>query len=95
MATVVTQAPGAIVVDSGPAPPPNRCCHYATAVLSFLTGGGMFILGIVVIAALPNDKGTSWAKVKTHTVIIHIQIGHNQNTVVFKLFKNLILKCVL
>jgi len=61
MTTVIQPQPGVTVIDEGPQPPPNRCCHYATAILSFLTGGGIFILGIVAIATLP-DSVDNWAK---------------------------------
>lgn len=61
MATVIQPQPGVTVIDEGPQPPRNRCCHYATAVLSFLTGGGVFLLGIVAIATLP-DSADNWAK---------------------------------
>lgn len=61
MATVIQPQPGVTVIDEGPQPPRNRCCHFATAILSFLTGGGIFLLGIVAIATLP-DSVDNWAK---------------------------------
>ena len=44
-----------VTVVNTDTPPTNTCCRYATAILSFLTGGGLLILGIVTVALLPDD----------------------------------------
>jgi len=53
------QGGGAVVTTVEDPPPRSKCGQYTCAILTFLTGGGIFILGICIIAVLPNETNVT------------------------------------